>query len=256
MCFDDDSQPPLPPGTPGEASGKDLILSAADGNQFAAYIALPQGPARAQVVVLPDIRGLHQFYKDLALRFAEQGIAAISFDYYARTAGISSREEAEFDFKPHVEQLLLPHVFADAQAALAELRQQSSAELPTFTLGFCLGGTLSFLISTQDWGLSGIVGFYAGIKRSFEGYGTIIDAAPRAKVPALGLFGGDDPSIPPEAVEQLDQQLDKSGVPHTIITYPGAPHSFFDRRYEQFAEASADSWQRILRFIADPQNHD
>ena len=33
------------------------------------------------------------------------------------------------------------------------------------------------------------------------------------------------------------------------MTYDGAPHSFFDRRYEDFADASEDAWRRVLEFI-------
>jgi carboxymethylenebutenolidase len=38
-------------------------------------------------------------------------------------------------------------------------------------------------------------------------------------------------------------------VEHELVTYPGAPHSFFDRKQEEFAEASADAWERVLSFI-------
>jgi carboxymethylenebutenolidase len=31
--------------------------------------------------------------------------------------------------------------------------------------------------------------------------------------------------------------------------YEGAPHSFFDRRFEEYAEQSADAWKRVLAFI-------
>lgn len=47
----------------------------------------------------------------------------------------------------------------------------------------------------------------------------------------------------------LDEQLDTAGVEHEIVVYAGAPHSFFDRRAEQFAEASAEAWQRTLEFV-------
>ena len=33
------------------------------------------------------------------------------------------------------------------------------------------------------------------------------------------------------------------------MVYPGAPHSFFDRKQEQFAEASEDAWSRALAFV-------
>jgi carboxymethylenebutenolidase len=66
----------------------------------------------------------------------------------------------------------------------------------------------------------------------------------------LGLFGGSDPGIPPEHVLALDAALDQSAVEHTVVVYPNAPHSFFDRQQEQFAEASADSWEKVKAFIA------
>ena len=63
------------------------------------------------------------------------------------------------------------------------------------------------------------------------------------------IFGGADSAIPVSAVEQFEAALSQAGVQHEIVTYPGAPHSFFDRHYIQHADASADAWQRILTFI-------
>src|SRR5579862_1102058 len=104
MCYDDDARPPLPPGADGKASGEDIVLTTSDGVQFAAYIARPEHPARAQVLIYPDVRGLHQFYKELALRFAEVGITALAIDYFGRTAGLTARDES-FEFWPHVQQI-------------------------------------------------------------------------------------------------------------------------------------------------------
>ena len=70
------------------------------------------------------------------------------------------------------------------------------------------------------------------------------------RTPALGLFGGADQGIPAEQVEEFDRRLDATGVAHEIVIYPGAPHSFFDRRFAEFADASADAWERVRGFIA------
>ena len=67
------------------------------------------------------------------------------------------------------------------------------------------------------------------------------------------LMGGADDSIPPDQVEELRQALQKAGVEHDIVTYPGAPHSFFDRTYEQHKEASADAWRRVVDFVRKHQ---
>ena len=122
---------------------------------------------------------------------------------------------------------------------------------PTIAMvnGFCFGGALSFLCGTQDLALTGVIGFYAGMARDF-GNGTLLDQAGSIRTPALGLFGGADQGIPAEQVEEFDRRLDAAGVAHKIVIYPGAPHSFFDRRFAEFAEASADAWDRVRTFIA------
>lgn len=250
MCYDDHARPPQPPGEGGISYGEDIILTAADGNRFAAYSALPANPEAAQVLIYPDVRGLHQFYKELALRFAEVGYTALAIDYFGRTAGISSRDES-FEYMPHVQQIQLTTFFQDVRAALDHLRSGEGAARSTFTLGFCMGGTLSFRTGTiQDFDLSGVIGFYAAMSRKSAGATkTLLEEASHIKYPALGLFGGDDPVIPQEEVREFDEGLDRAGVAHEIVIYPGAPHSFFDKRATDYADASADAWQRVLSFI-------
>jgi carboxymethylenebutenolidase len=249
MCYDDNARPPLPPGEAGPAHGEDLVLTAADGNRFAAYVARPANPTHAQMIIYPDVRGLHQFYKDLALRFAEVGITAIAVDYFGRTAGLTARDDS-FEYMPHVQQMKIESFTQDVKAAQDYLRQHNAAGKATFTVGFCMGGTLSFTTGMdKSLGFAGVIGFYAGMTRSFDGKGTILDRAEEVVYPALGLFGGADQGIPVSSVEEFDKKLDKTGVEHTIIIYPNAPHSFFDRRFTEFASESADAWQQVLSFV-------
>jgi carboxymethylenebutenolidase len=67
--------------------------------------------------------------------------------------------------------------------------------------------------------------------------------------PVLGLFGGADPAIPPPAVATFDAALAAAGVEHRNVVYPDAPHSFFDRKADEFATTSAAAWQEVLAFI-------
>jgi carboxymethylenebutenolidase len=249
MCYDDNARPPLPPGEVGPAHGEDLVLTAADGNQFAAYLAQPANASHAQIIIYPDIRGLHQFYKDLALRFAEVGVTAIAVDYFGRTAGLTSRDDS-FEWMPHVQQMKIESFTLDVKAAQDELRQRNPAGKATFTVGFCMGGTLSYTTGMdKSLGFAGIIGFYAGMSRSFGGAGTILDRAEEVAYPSLGLFGGADQGIPVSSVQEFDEKLNATGIEHTVIIYENAPHSFFDRRYEEFASESADAWQQALGFI-------
>jgi carboxymethylenebutenolidase len=249
MCYDDNARPPDPPVEGGKARGEDLVLTSADGNRFMTYLATPEKATRAQVLIYPDVRGLHQFYKDLALRFAEVGITAMALDYFGRTAGLTSRDDS-FDFWPHVQQIRLKTFFADVKAAVNHLRSGEGANRATFTMGFCFGGSMSLYTATEDFPLAGVIAFYAGLARDLGGgKGSVLAASTGIKYPVLGLFGGADPNIPAEQVHQLDANLDKAGIDHEIVIYPGAPHSFFDRRATEYAEASADAWKRVLAFI-------
>ena len=58
-----------------------------------------------------------------------------------------------------------------------------------------------------------------------------------------------DPGIPPSAIAEFDQALTRAGVPHESVMYDGAPHSFFDRKQAEFADASADAWRRVQDFV-------
>jgi carboxymethylenebutenolidase len=102
MCYTDDARVPLPPISGAAADQGDFVLTADDGNRFGAYFARAAEPTGAGIVVMPDVRGLHEFYKDLARRFAEAGVDSVAIDYFGRTAGIGDRSEG-FEYMPHVE---------------------------------------------------------------------------------------------------------------------------------------------------------
>lgn len=250
MCFDDDSHPPMPLSDGSSARGEEVTLHAADGSHVMAYVATSDGPLSGQVVVLPDVRGLHNFYRELALRFADVGVRAIVIDYFARTAADATRDDS-FDYMPHVEQMTPGTFRQDLEAAVTYLRSREGERLPTFTVGFCMGGSLSFYTGSLGLGLQGVIGFYAGLRRTRGAVTPVLGFFDRIEVPLLGLFGGADQGIPQEDVSRFEHALDRAGKEHEIVVYPGAPHSFFDRKAAEFAAASADAWSRVQGFIAD-----
>jgi carboxymethylenebutenolidase len=247
MCFDLDSHPPIQPIAGGALDHEDLVLSAADGNRFAAFRARAAKPSGAGVLVLPDVRGLYSFYEELALRFAETGIDALAIDYFGRTAGAAKRA-ADFPYPDHVPQTKLGELRVDVTAAVEELRRDGRVR-STFVIGFCFGGRLSFTATTFGLELAGAIGFY-GVPTADRGSPSPATVAAAMTSPILGMFGGADPSIPPELIAEFEAALSAARVEHELITYPGAPHSFFDRKAAEFSEASADAWARTLAFVA------
>jgi carboxymethylenebutenolidase len=241
MCYSDDSRPPLPPIGGAAADHGDLVLTASDGNQLAAHFARAAKPTGAGMVVLPDVRGLHEFYKELARRFAEAGIDAVAIDYFGRTAGIGDRGEG-FEFMPHVEKTTQDGVRADTAAAVAYLRSKDGGAVKSvFTVGFCFGGSNSWNQSAGGHGLGGSIGFYGRPERS-------LDFIPRMKDPLLLLVAGAD-FTPQEAFHDFDRRLTEAKVAHEMHIYEGAPHSFFDRSFDQWKDACDDAWRRMLAFI-------
>jgi carboxymethylenebutenolidase len=249
MCFERDSLPLVPVVIGAAVEHRDLELESADGTRFAAFAAMPDRPTGAGVVVLPDVRGLYRFYEELALRFAERGIAAVAIDYFGRTAGVGKRGD-DFPYREHAEQTTVEGVQADVAAAVEYLRSPEGGSVEAvFTVGFCLGGRMSWLAAAEGHRLAGAIGFYGRPGPSSDGTPGAAQRASELEAPILGLMGGADEGIPASDVAAFEQALSAAGVEHELTTYAGAPHSFFDRRFEEHAETSEDAWRRVLEFI-------
>jgi carboxymethylenebutenolidase len=249
MCFDLDSSPPVPHIHGGSISHHDLVLTADDGNEFAAFSAESGGDVG--IIVLPDVRGLFRFYEELALRFAEHGFDAVAIDYFGRTAGVGKRD-ADWDFWPEVTAMTIQGLERDVAAAIAYLRNNDPLK-PVFIVGFCLGGSNAWHMAAANLSIDGAVGFYGHPDRADfpTGAAPVITRINEFSCPILALQGGDDPGIPIDVDIEFQDALRNAGTSDEVIVYDGAPHSFFDRKYAEFADDSQNAWQRILDFIAD-----
>jgi len=112
----------------------------------------------------------------------------------------------------------------------------------TFTVGFCWGGRNSWSQAAKGHGLAGSIGFYGGQPEA------LVPLIPEMKGELLMLLAGDD-FTPPEQFAKVAEAVRGGGIPVESHTYPGAPHSFFDRSYEEHKEACDDAWRRMLAFM-------
>jgi carboxymethylenebutenolidase len=253
MCVDNDSRPPITPIAGGSAGTRDFHLTSADGTRVMAHAARAAKPTGAGMVVIPDVRGLHAYYKELADRFAEAGVDAVAIDFFARTTASDDRGES-FDFMAQVPQTKPELLQADIAAAAASLRSAEGGGVRAlFSVGFCFGGALSYLQAASGLGYAGVIGFYGwplGLKR-WPDRPRPIDAVARYACPVLSIFGGADEGIPQSAIDEFDGALSKASIRHDATVYPGAPHSFFDRRQTEFQDASTDAWRRVREFVGE-----
>ena len=245
VCHDPDSGPPIPPIAGASVSHDDLVLEAADGTRFAAFAAGPDAPARCGVVVLPDVRGLHHFYEELALRLGEQGIAAVAIDYFGRTAGVGKRDE-DFPYAEHVPLTTGAGIQADVGAAVSHLRSQR-----------CPGRLHGRLLLRR----APLVALDGGRARARRRRRLLRLDRPAKRRARADPAGGRVPRADPRAHGRrrpgdhggrrcrvrLGPRRGRRGARRRDLRR--APHSFFDRKQEQFADASADAWRRVLAFF-------
>jgi carboxymethylenebutenolidase len=249
MCTSPDSRPPIEPISGASVDARSVTIKSEDGTELRAYLAKPEQATGAGIVILPDVRGLHPFFEELALRYAERGISALAIDYFARTAGTEDRGD-DFEYMPHVEQAKWGNLRADIIAAVEYLRGQSPAPRSIFTTGFCMGGRLASMSATLGLGLAGVIPFYGWpVGPNRNGTPAPAENAGKIECDVLAIYGEADTGIPEEARDAYDTALEKAGVRHETVVEPGAPHGFFDRRAEQHREAADDAWNRTLAFI-------
>jgi carboxymethylenebutenolidase len=149
----------------------------------------------------------------------------------------------------HVAQTTPEGIQQDVRAAAEHLRSPAGGGCEVvFAVGFCFGGRNAWLATAGGHGLAGAVGFY-GSTGERNGQAGPTQRAGEFEAPILALQAGDDANILPEHNAAFDEALTAAGVEHEVVVYDGAPHSFFDRRQEEYAEQSADAWERTLAFL-------
>jgi carboxymethylenebutenolidase len=218
--------------------GKHVSLTSADKFQLGAYRAQPLGASKGGVVVIQEIFGVNHHIRAVCDRLAGEGYAALApalFDRQVKDfeSGYSPDEIAEarkFVANPDWSAML-----RDSQAAIDNLKDGARLGI----MGFCMGGTVSFLAACRLAGLNAAVCYYGGQIARF--------ADEKPKVPTLMHFGEKDASIPVSDVEKIKE---KRGQDCEIYVYPEAQHGFHCDERGSYHERSAKlAWQRTLSFL-------
>jgi carboxymethylenebutenolidase len=225
-----------------------------DGATLKAYGAWPEGAVSGPgLVVIPDVRGLTDHYKDIARRFAAEGFFALAVDLYSRE-GAPNLPDMPSVFA-WIESLPDPRIVADLGAAVQFLasRPEVAANRIGIT-GYCMGGQYALMAACSVPGLAACVSWYGMLRykehneRKPE---SPLEMAPRLGCPYLGLFGAEDALIPNADVDELRAILTREGKAFTIKNYAGAGHAFFnDTRPDAYRpDAAADAWPRAIAFL-------
>jgi carboxymethylenebutenolidase len=214
-----------------------------DGNaaRLRAHLALPASGLGPGLVLVPDVRGLSDHYRDVARRFAAEGFVTLVIDLYSR--------EGAPDL-PDMDAILrwmaaLPdaRVLGDLAAAVRHLRARSECRGGVGITGFCMGGQYALLAACTDATLGACVSWYGMLRYTNptpHRPRSPLDLAPGLACPYLGLFGEDDALVPLSDVEALRATLARGGKQFVIRTFAGCGHAFFnDTRPDAYRPAAA-----------------
>ena len=251
MCFELDSLPPIPVLSGGApVRSEDLTLEAADGNELAAFAAIPDEPGPVgrrrtprRPRPLPLLRGARA-----ALRRARLSRRRLRLLRPHRRRG-EARRRVPVHGSRRADDARGHPAGRPGRGRVPRAPRRAAAARTIFTVGFCFGGRNSWLAAAGGHGLAGAIGFYGSTVERNGAPGPTQRAA-EFEAPILALQAGDDANILPEHNAAFEAALTAAGVEHELVVYDGAPHSFFDRKFEEHADASADAWERVLAFIA------
>lgn len=252
MCTPpDDSGPPAPPAVAED----ERRLRTNDGAALREFIAQPAtGFRRGAVIIIHDIWGYTDFYKNLARRITGHGHAAALVDFFGRQGDLpeamrhperSGRTpEAYALAQQRAEQLTDERFLADMQTAIDDLQARGAQRVACW--GFCMGGRLAYVSAARVRGLAGVVAYY-GFLQGEPGRLSPLKLAAEIRVPVLGIFGGADAGIP---ADQVTAFRDALKTDKEIIVYPEAPHGFLRFGAAEHRAAIEDALSRTFRFLS------
>lgn len=227
-----------------------IDIKAQDGGQFKAYLSLPplaqKGGKGPGIVLIQEIFGVNSHIRGVADQYASDGYTVLAPDLFWRMQPMVDLGYGQDDFQKglgYMQKMDFAAGVNDLAATVAALRGLPECSGKAASIGYCMGGMLSYLCAARV-GVDAAVCYYGG------GIHTKLEEAAKIKCPVLFHFAGDDAHIPPAAVEAVKQTFaGREGV--RIDVYPGANHGFncWDRAaYNQQSAALARG--RSLSFLA------
>jgi carboxymethylenebutenolidase len=227
-----------------------------DGN-MPAYRAQPaQGSTFPVILVVQEIFGVHEYIKDVCRRLAKLGYQAIAPELYARQGDPRQYADIQELIAKVVNAVPDAQVLADLDACVAWARAHGGDTARLGITGFCWGGRIVWLYAAHQPGVKAGVAWYGRLSSRSSAMTPKhpLDIADKLNGPVLGLYGGQDPGIPPDTVDKMKAALAQSANPaskaSSIHVYPDAPHAFHaDYRPSYRKQEAEDGWKRMSEWF-------
>jgi carboxymethylenebutenolidase len=220
------------------------------GGSMGLYEAEPAGAARGAIIVLQEAFGVNGHIEDVTGRFAAEGYRAVAPHLFHRSGDPVIEYEDMQTVVEHIMQVSADGLEADLDATLGYLADAGFAPPSVGVVGFCMGGSVSFLAAARR-PLGAAVTFYGGgVAEGRFGMPALVELAPQLQTPWLGLFGDQDQTIPVDQVEALRIAAASAPVATEIVRYADAEHGFHCDARSSYHEASAkEAWALALQWF-------
>jgi carboxymethylenebutenolidase len=226
-----------------------IRVKTADG-EMDLYDAEPEAPARGAVVVIQEAFGVNVHIEDVTRRFASSGYHAVAPHLFYRSGDPVLDYGNIQSVMPHIQALNERGLEADLDATLAHLSDAGFDGPHIGVVGFCMGGTVTFLAAAHRR-LGAAVTFYGGgVVEGRFGMRPLVEMARELQTPWLGLYGDLDQGIPVDQVDALRAAASQAAVPTEVVRYSEAGHGFHCDARDSYHETSAtDAWRRTLEWF-------
>ncbi|MES2107189.1 MAG: dienelactone hydrolase family protein [Bacteroidota bacterium] len=229
---------------------KYVYLKVSGGTEMAAYTAIPKnavGKTNRGLIVLQEAFGVNHHIRNVADRFAEQGFIVIAPEIYHRTAPkYFEGDYNDFDsVKPHSSVMTVDGNAADIRAAFDWLSEHELVDPEQiFSVGYCMGGRMSFLANTILPIKAG-VSYYAGYIKS------VADRAKTIHGRHLFIWGGLDKHIGQDQIDAVTSAMDEAGKEYINVKFSNADHGFnSDDRAAYNEKAAKEAWALVMAFFS------
>jgi carboxymethylenebutenolidase len=218
-----------------------------------AYYAKPAGKGPFPVILVnEEIFGVHEYIKDVCRRWAKIGHFAVATEYYARIGDLSKMTDTKQIFSDVILKAPDAQCMSDLDSTVTWAQHNGGSATRLGVMGFCRGGRQTWLYAAHNPKLKAAVAFYGplGGDPSPIQPQSALDLAGQIKCPLLGLYGGQDPSIPVDSVRQAEAKAKAAHKIIDIVIYPDAPHGFHADYRPSYRQADAeDGWKRAVTWF-------
>jgi carboxymethylenebutenolidase len=227
---------------------ENVTLKIADGTTMSAYTAIPGDVGKLPgLLVFQEAFGVNEHIRDVTRRFAKAGFVAIAPELFHRTGpGFEGKYDNFPACMPHMQGLTPEGLSQDAQAAFDWL-QKNPRVLPncTASVGFCMGGRVSFLANSVA-PLKAAISFYGGNIAP-----ALLPRAPQLHGAMLFFWGGVDAHIPQDQIRAVIDAVRQAKKTFVNVEFSDADHGFFCDARPSYNEAAAkQAWDLSLRFLS------